>query len=223
MSAAGAGRRYDLLVFDWDGTLVDSAPTIVACIQSACRDLDLPVPDDARASHVIGLGLHDALAHAIPGLAASEYGRVVERYRHHFLLRDPHVSLFDGTREMLRTLHEEGRLLAIATGKSRAGLSRALASTALAPLFRASRCADQCASKPAPDMLRELMDELEVTPGRTLMIGDTVHDLQMASNAGVAAVAICHGAHPRDSLEAHRPLACVGDTKELRAWLTENA
>jgi phosphoglycolate phosphatase len=223
MKPRTARRRYELLVFDWDGTLIDSAPTIVACIQSACRDLDLPVPDDARASHVIGLGLHDALAHAIPGLAASEYGRVVERYRHHFLLRDPHVSLFPGTREMLDGLREEGRLLAIATGKSHAGLSRALEATGLRPLISASRCADQCASKPAPDMLRELMDELDVAPERTLMIGDTIHDLQMASNAGVAAVAVCHGAHPRDSLEAHRPLGCVGNTDELRAWLTENA
>src|SRR4051794_17148929 len=162
MKPRTARRRYELLVFDWDGTLIDSAPTIVACIQSACRDLDLPVPDDARASHVIGLGLQDALAYAVPGLAPGEYGRVVERYRHHFLARDPHMSLFPGTREMLRDLREAGHRLAIATGKSRAGLSRALESTGLGPLFIASRCAAQCASKPAPDMLRELMDELDV-------------------------------------------------------------
>jgi phosphoglycolate phosphatase len=223
MSPPKAARRFELLVFDWDGTLIDSAPTIVACIQSACRDLGLPVPDDARASHVIGLGLHDALAHAVPGLAASEYGRVVERYRHHFLARDPHISLFAGTREMLHGLREDGHVLAIATGKSSAGLSRALESTGLAPLFTASRCADQCASKPAPDMLREIMEELDVSPGRTLMIGDTVHDLEMAANAGVAALAVCHGAHPRDSLAARRPLGCVGDTSELRTWLSENA
>jgi phosphoglycolate phosphatase len=220
---ARRARRFELLVFDWDGTLIDSAPTIVACIQSACRDLGLPVPDDARASHVIGLGLQDALAHAVPGLAASEYGRVVARYRHHFLVRDPHMSLFAGTREMLQALREQGHVLAIATGKSTAGLSRALESTRLGPLFAASRCADQCASKPAPDMLHELMDELDATPQRTLMIGDTVHDLQMAANAGVAAVAVCHGAHPRDSLAAHRPLGCVRDTKELNTWLNENA
>jgi len=215
-------RRFDLLVFDWDGTLIDSAPTIVACIQSACRDLGLPVPDEARASHVIGLGLHDALAHAVPGLPASEYGRVAERYRHHFLARDPHMALFAGTREMLDALRVRGHLLAIATGKSRAGLSRALQSTGLAPLFSASRCADQCASKPAPDMLRELMEELDVAPARSLMIGDTVHDLRMAANAGVAAVAVCHGAHSRDDLAAQRPLRCVQDTRELTTWLAEN-
>ncbi|HEY6864366.1 MAG TPA: HAD hydrolase-like protein, partial [Burkholderiales bacterium] len=137
-----SARRYDLLVFDWDGTLIDSAPTIVACIQSACRDLGLAVPDDERASHVIGLGLRDALAHAVPGLDPDEYGRVVERYRHHFLQRDPHMALFDGTREMLHGLRDAGHVLAIATGKSRAGLARALESTRLGPLFSASRCAD---------------------------------------------------------------------------------
>ena len=216
-------RRYDLLVFDWDGTLIDSAPTIVACIQSACRDLRLAVPDDERASHVIGLGLRDALAHAVPGLDPDEYGRVVERYRHHFLQRDPHMALFDGTREMLHGLRDAGHVLAIATGKSRAGLARALESTRLGPLFSASRCADQCASKPAPDMLRELMDELDVPAERTLMIGDTIHDLQMAANAGVAAVAVCYGAHPRAQLVEHHPLGCVGDTKELREWLSANA
>jgi phosphoglycolate phosphatase len=218
-----SSRRFDLLVFDWDGTLIDSAPTIVACIQSACRDLGLPVPDDARASHVIGLGLNDALAHAIPGLAPAEYGRVVERYRHHFLLRDPHMSLFDGTRELLAALRERGHVLAIATGKSRAGLARALTATKLGPLFAAFRCADQCASKPAPDMLRELMEELEAVPERTLMIGDTIHDLQMAANAGVASVAVCHGAHPRERLVEHRPLGCVSGTRELREWLSANA
>jgi phosphoglycolate phosphatase len=217
-----SARRYDLLVFDWDGTLIDSAPTIVACIQSACRDLGLAVPDDERASHVIGLGLRDALAHAVPGLDPDEYGRVVERYRHHFLQRDPHMTLFEGTRDMLHGLRRAGHVLAIATGKSRAGLVRALESTRLGPLFSASRCADQCASKPAPDMLRELMDELDVPAERTLMIGDTIHDLQMAANAGVAAVAVCHGAHPRERLVEHRPLSCVADTKELRAWLSAN-
>jgi phosphoglycolate phosphatase len=216
-------RRFELVVFDWDGTLIDSAPTIVACIQAACRDLGLAVPDDARASHVIGLGLNDALAYAIPGLAASEYARVVEHYRRHFLLRDPEIPLFPGTEELLRALRDHGHTLAIATGKSRAGLARALATTELASYFVTSRCADQCASKPAPDMLHEIMQELDMEPARTLMVGDTVHDLKMAANAGVAAVAVCHGAHPEESLAALQPLACVRNTKELHAWLVANA
>jgi phosphoglycolate phosphatase len=215
--------RYELLVFDWDGTLIDSAGTIVWCIQSACRDLGLPVPDDARASHVIGLGLHDALAYAVPGLAPSDYGSVVERYRKHFLERDAAIPLFEGVGAMLSELLERGHVLAIATGKSRAGLKRALDNTGLATLFASSRCADQCASKPAPDMLLELMDELGTGEANTLMIGDTAHDLQMAEHAGVAAVAVSYGAHARADLAARSPLACVDSIAELSLWLRQNA
>jgi len=216
-------RRYELVVFDWDGTLIDSAGAIAACIQAACRDLGVPVPDDERASHVIGLGLADALAYAVPALPASEYGRLVERYRVHFLARDPALPLFPGTRPMLEGLRGRGHALAIATGKSSAGLARALAHTGLAELFHATRCADQCASKPAPEMLLELMAELDAEPARTLMIGDTSHDLQMAAAAGVAAVAVSYGAHRGEALAALDPLALVHSTAELAAWLATNA
>lgn len=215
--------RYDLLVFDWDGTLMDSAATIVASIQAACRDLKLPVPEQSRASHIIGLGLHDALAYAIPGLPASDYGRIVERYRQHFLARDPELRFFPGAKKMLSTLKERGHLLAVATGKSQAGLSRALDNSESRVFFSATRCADQCASKPAPDMLHELMAELEVGRARTLMIGDTVHDLQMAARAGVDAVAVSHGAHPKRDLVSLKPLACAEDIDELGQWLQQNA
>ena len=215
--------RYPLLVFDWDGTLIDSARTIVACIQAACRDLGLPAPDDARASHVIGLGLHDALSYAVPGLPSGDYGRMVERYREHFLARDPEIPLFPGAQAMLAGLRDRGHVLAIATGKSKAGLARALENTGLRHLFAASRCADQCASKPAPDMLCELMDELGTNAANTLMIGDTVHDLQMAENAGVQAIAVSHGAHPRRELLARAPLACLENIEELTRWLARNA
>jgi len=215
--------RYPLLVFDWDGTLIDSAPAIVACIQAACRDLGLTVPDEARASHVIGLGLKDALSYAIPGLPADDYGRVVEAYRRHFLVRDPGIPLFPGAQAMLAGLKARGHILAIATGKSRAGLERALDNTGLRPLFAASRCADECASKPAPDMLSELMEELGANAVDTLVIGDTVHDLQMAAHAGVQAVAVSHGAHPRGDLVALAPLACLANIDELTLWLARNA
>ena len=215
--------RYELIVFDWDGTLMDSAATIVDCIQSACRDLGLTVPEERRAAHVIGLGLADALAYAIPGLPANEYASVAERYRHHFLLRDPHIPLFPGTREMLVDLKRRGHELAIATGKSSRGLERALRATGLSDLFTATRCADQCASKPAPDMLQELIEELASEAERTLMVGDTVHDLQMAANAGVHALAVGHGAHRREDLLALDPIACVDNTAELGRWLSENA
>ena len=215
--------RYELLVFDWDGTLIDSAGAIVWCIQSACRDLGLPVPDAARASHVIGLGLQDALAYAVPGLPPADYGRMVERYRKHFLARDAEIPLFRGAAGMLSSLRGRGHTLAIATGKSRAGLQRALDNTSLRPLFASSRCADQCAPKPAPDMLLELMDELGANEANTLMIGDTVHDLRMAAHAGVAAVAVSYGAHPKADLEALEPVACVDSVDELDEWLQRNA
>jgi phosphoglycolate phosphatase len=215
--------RFKLLVFDWDGTLIDSAATIVWCIQSACRDLGVPVPDDARASHVIGLGLHDALAYAAPGLAREDYGRMVERYRRYFLERDAAMRLFAGAGAMLSDLRDRGHVLAIATGKSRTGLARALDHTGLAPLFASSRCADQCAPKPAPDMILELMGELGATEANTLMIGDTVHDLEMAMHAGVPAVAVSYGAHPKPELEARSPLACVDSMDELSRWLRQNA
>jgi len=216
-------KRFDLLVFDWDGTLIDSAGAIVACIQAACRDLGLPVPSDERASHVIGLGLADALAHAVPGLPPSEYARVAERYRHHFLVRGASLPLFPGTQAMLVGLRAGGHALAIATGKSRAGLARSLQQTGLAALFAATRCADQCAPKPAPDMLLELLDETGVAPGRALMVGDTSHDVQMAANAGVAAVAVSYGAHAAAELAALTPLALVHSTPELARWLATNA
>jgi phosphoglycolate phosphatase len=215
--------RYSLLVFDWDGTLIDSADAIVSAIQSACRDLGLPVPDEARASHVIGLGLQDSLAYAIPGLAPADYGRVVERYRYHFLARDPQIPLFAGVEAMLAGLRDHGHTLAIATGKSRAGLARALDQTGLRSLFASSRCADQCAPKPAPDMLRELMAELGANEENTLMIGDTVHDLRMAQHAGVRSVAVSYGAHPKADLATLAPLACLDSVDELARWLKQNA
>jgi len=216
-------KRFDLLVFDWDGTLMDSAATIVHSIQSACRDLDLPVPSDSEASHIIGLGLVEAMQALLPGLDPSDYDALVDRYRHHYLGRDEAISLFAGVEESLGELEEAGFLLAVATGKARRGLDRALGHSGVGRHFHASRCADECFSKPHPQMLLELMDELGTPPGKTLMIGDTTHDLQMALNAGVASVGAAYGAHPRENLEALSPLACLGDYAALHRWLAEHA
>jgi phosphoglycolate phosphatase len=216
-------KRFDLIVFDWDGTLIDSAGAIAACIQAAARDLGLAAPSEARARHVIGLGLADALAYAVPELPPADYGRMAERYRHHFLARDAELPLFSGARELLVALQDRGHRLAIATGKSRVGLARALAHTRLTAVFEATRCADQCASKPAPDMLFELMAELAADPARTLMIGDTAHDLAMATNAGVPAVAVGYGAHPAEELLRLAPLALAESVAALEEWLAENA
>lgn len=214
--------RFDLVVFDWDGTLMDSAAAIVRAILAACRDLGLPEPPEERVRYVIGLGLGDALRHAVPELDVEAYPRMVERYRHHYLSADHELTLFPGVPGMIDWLAEEGKLLAVATGKSRLGLDRALSHSGLGPRFHATRCADECFSKPHPAMLEELMDELGVARDRTLMIGDTTHDLQMAHNAGVAGLAVGFGAHGRAELEAARPLAYVETPAALEQWLRGN-
>jgi phosphoglycolate phosphatase len=216
-------KRFDLIVFDWDGTLMDSTGAIVASIQAAARDLGIAPPTDERASHIIGLGLIDALRHALPDLPAERYQEVALRYREHYLARDQDLLLFDGAAELIEELALAGHMLAVATGKTRKGLERAFDVSGLGPRFHGSRCADECHSKPHPQMLEELMAEFGVEPEATLMIGDTTHDLQMARNAGVPALGVAYGAHPRVSLEAQAPLFCAGNVAELAAWLRQQA
>ncbi len=216
-------RRFELLVFDWDGTLMDSAAAIAAALQAACRDLDLPVPSDQDARFIIGLGLNDAMAHVLPSLAPGDYPRVVERYRHHFLADGSRVGLFPGARETVAELHAAGFVLAVATGKSRRGLDRELAATGLGAYFHATRCADEGFAKPHPGMLQHLIDELGADSARTLMIGDTVHDMEMARSAGVARLGVAYGAHARHELLAFDPVGCVDAVAELRTWLRANA
>ncbi len=219
---AVAEPRYALLVFDWDGTLIDSAATIAECIQAASCEMGLPVPDRERASHVIGLGLQDSLRHAVPDLPRERYVEFAGLYRRHFLARESSMSLFEGVPQLLSELARRGHVLAVATGKSRAGLDRALEASGLGVHFRASRCADETSPKPNPAMLLELMQELDMEPHRVLMVGDTSHDLQMARNAGVDAVAVSYGAHPEQALRALEPHACVSSVSGLARWLTQN-
>ena len=216
-------KRYDLIVFDWDGTVMDSTAVIADSIQAACRDLNLTIPDDETARHVIGLGLDQALRHAVPDMPEAMRPNLVERYRHHFLAQDQAIPLFDGARETIAELHEAGYRLGVATGKSCAGLNRAMEATGMKNYFHATRTADQTLSKPDPAMLFELMDELGTSAGRTLMVGDTTHDVQMAQNAKVDVVAVGHGAHPPEQLRELNPLALVGNFAELRAWFKLNA
>ena len=210
--------KYRLLVFDWDGTIIDSAATIAECIRLAARDLSLPVPTEEQARHVIGLGLHDALRHAVPELSAERVSEFVTRYRFHFLAQEESITLFAGMRELIESL--EGRTLAIATGKSRRGLDRALEATGLKAYFQASRCADETHPKPHPAMLLELMEELGCPPEGALMIGDTSHDLEMARAAGVDSLAVTYGAHAEDGLRSCGPRGCVSSVAELGQWLT---
>lgn len=216
-------RRFDLLVFDWDGTIVDSTAMIATCIQKAAADLSLTVPTLEQASHVIGLGLLDALARAVPELSPDRIDEFSARYRYHYFACEPEILLFTGVRDLLVERVEAGLPLAVATGKSRRGLARAFESTGLGRFFESSRCADETHAKPHPAMLLELADELEVSPERTVMIGDTTHDLQMASAAGAGAVAVTYGAHSREQLAELAPLALAASVAELHRWLRENS
>ena len=215
--------RYRLVVFDWDGTLADSAAIIVEAIQRACADVGVPVPDDAAARYVIGLGLHDALRHVAPTLAEKDYPQLSARYRAHYLGRDPEIPLFPGALQLLQTLNARGHLIAVATGKSRRGLDRALDQAGIGHHFIATRCADEGLPKPDPDMLLHLMEKVGSAADETLMIGDTTHDLLLASNAGVDALGVAYGAHPRSALEDAKSLAIVGSIDELSRWLAAHA
>ena len=214
-----ATRQFDLIVFDWDGTLFDSTALITRCIQGACADLGVGVPSDAQASYVIGMGLIDALQHAAPDLPRERYRELAERYRHHYIARQHELVLFDGTLAMLQDLKARGHLLGVATGKSRRGLDDALRTSELRGMFDATRTADETASKPDPRMLRELMDAFQLEPRRTLMIGDTTHDLLLAANAGAASVGVSYGAHDHETFAAFEPRFVAHSTAELHGWL----
>ena len=216
-------RRFDLIVFDWDGTLFDSTALIVRCIQDASRDVGAAVPSDADAAYVIGLGLHDALRHAVPDLPAERYAELGLRFRHHYLASQHELLMFPGTLAMLQALKARHHWLAVATGKGRRGLDDALAHAQLKGVFDGTRTADETASKPDPRMLIELMREFGAEPERTLMIGDTTHDLQLALNAGTPRVAVSYGAHEHEAFAEFGPLTVAHSTRELHDWLLEHA
>ncbi len=213
-------REFELLVFDWDGTLMDSVRSIVDCTRAAMLDAELEPRPESEIRESIGMGLWDAFAGFYPGIDGARYEVVVERYRHHWLTNyKDHSDLFPGVRATLETLAETGHQLAIATAKSRRGLERELAKTGLAELVRATRTVDEAPPKPDPTMLLGLMGELGVPPGRTLMIGDTTFDLDMAENAGTAAVGVLCGSHTQAVLRGRQQLACLERVAELPDWL----
>ena len=223
MTDSDRPRRFDLVVFDWDGTLFDSTALIVQSIQAACADLGLPVPDDEKASWVIGLSLRSAMAHVVPGITEEQLLRMVDRYRFHYLERQHALTLFPGVLEMLHALKARHHWLAVATGKSRAGLDEALHTVELKGLFDGTRTADETRSKPHPQMLDELMRQFGAEPARTLMIGDTTHDLQLAANAGTASLAVSYGAHDAAEFATHSPVFTAHSVAELAAWLHAHA
>ena len=216
-------RQFDLIAFDWDGTLFDSTALITRAIQAAVADVGGTVPTDQSASYVIGMGLMQALAHAAPDVPKEKYPLLGERYRHHYMARQHDLSLFDGVLPLLAELKGRHHWLTVATGKSRTGLNDVLRTVELQGMFDASRTADETAGKPSPLMLHELMAEFGVDPERTLMIGDTTHDLQMALNAGCASVGVSYGAHEPDAFHALKPLHVAHSVRDLYSWLSANA
>jgi phosphoglycolate phosphatase len=216
-------HRFDLIAFDWDGTLFDSTTIITRCIQAAVRDVGGAVPSDEAASYVIGMGLIEALAHAAPDVPREKYPELGNAYRKHYFAQQDAIVLFEGVLPMLHALKNRQHLLAVATGKSRRGLDEALHTVQLKGVFDASRTADETASKPHPLMLHELMQELNVPPERTLMIGDTTHDLLLAANAGCASVGVSYGAHAHENFAEHAPLFVAHRVSELHTWLQDNA
>jgi phosphoglycolate phosphatase len=216
-------RQYDLIAFDWDGTLFDSTALIARCIQAAVRDVGGTVPSDQDASYVIGMGLMQALAHAAPDVPQARYPLLGERYQHHYAASQHDIALFDGVLPLLADLKARHHWLTVATGKSRRGLNEVLQTVALHGVFDGSRTADETAGKPSPLMLHQLMAEFGVDPERTLMIGDTTHDLQMALNAGCASLGVSYGAHEPDAFGALQPRFVAHSVRELHDWLLTNA
>lgn len=216
-------RQFDLIAFDWDGTLFDSTAIITRCIQLAVQDVGGQMPTREQASYVIGMALIPALAHAAPDVPAEKHALLGERYRHHYFAHQHDISLFEGVLPLLSELKARHHWLAVATGKSRVGLDEALHAVELRHVFDGSRTADETAGKPSPMMLHELMREFGVEPERTLMIGDTTHDLQMAVNAGCASVAVSYGAHEPEAFHALKPLHIAHSVRELHDWLLAHA
>jgi phosphoglycolate phosphatase len=213
-------RAYELIVFDWDGTLMDSAAQIVHCFERAFADANVPSPGDQAIRHIIGLGLTEAVVALLPHADAATRTVVSDRYRGYFMALDTSaLPLFTGVREGLQALLARGHLLAVATGKSRRGLDRVLANTGLAELFVATRCADEAYSKPHPQMLEDILDRTGMGASQAIMVGDTTYDLIMARTAGVAGLAVSYGVHSRHQLLAETPLACCDSFDEVHTWL----
>lgn len=216
-------RQFDLLVFDWDGTLADSTRAIVDAINHASEDVNIAMPPEEASRSIIGLELRRALQVLFSDADDETIEQLAARYHYHYSRFQDNIPLFEGALEALHQLADDGFMLAVASGKGRRGLRHAISSAGMDSLILAERSADDCFSKPHPQMLHELMDELGAEPHRTVMIGDTVFDLQMAQNAGIASLGVTYGAQPLENLLPHAPLATFDSFAKLRAWLRENA
>ncbi len=216
-------QSVKLIVFDWDGTLMDSETQIVHSLLNAIADLGVASRNADQCRDIIGLGLREAIQALYPGENEAFTARFVERYRHHWFASAQDSDLFPGARETLEVLHEAGFTLAVATGKGRVGLDRVLQHTRMHALFATTRCADESRSKPHPQMLEEILRQLRIEPAQALMVGDTEYDMRMARQAGVHPVAVSYGVHERQRLARFDPLVCLDNISELIDWLAEHS
>jgi phosphoglycolate phosphatase len=215
-------NNYDLIIFDWDGTLANSTQLIVDAICNGSVDVGLPKPSQSAASGIIGLGFREAAYELFGRIPDAQLAELTARYTYYYGLCEDHIPLFDGVPETIAHLTKQRVPLAVATGKGRRGLNKALANSGIAHHFIATRCVDECQSKPHPQMILDLMREVDATPERTLMVGDTSFDLQMAKNANVASLGVTYGAHPLERLLPNEPLAYFNQFRELSVWLKAN-
>lgn len=216
-------KQYDLIVWDWDGTLADSTGMITRAVVKAAEQAGLPPLTDEQASSIIGLGLRESIETLYPGISDAQANDLARHYNINYYAGESNILLFDGAAETIKTLNRRGYKLAVATGKSRRGLNLALEHTQLRNYFHATRTVDECFSKPHPQMLDELMDDLVALPERTLMIGDTHYDLQMAVNAGVHGVGVTYGAQKSADWQHLKPVQQFDQFASLSQWLLENA
>lgn len=212
--------KYKLVIFDWDGTVMDSAAKIIRCMQSAARVCELPIPTDDEVGHIIGISLRQAIQTLFALSDDVKIDEVVNAYKDAFVHQDKTPSpLFEGAEDVFIALKNKGITLAVATGKARRGLIRAWDQTNTAHYFTDSRCADDAASKPSPDMLLQLLEALNVSVEHAVMVGDTTYDMQMAQSIGMDRVAVSYGVHAQLHLEKHEPIAVIHDIKELPSVL----
>jgi phosphoglycolate phosphatase len=215
-------KPLKLIVFDWDGTLADSTKMITRALIQSCADLGLPTPTERQASYVIGLGLRDSLMAVAPSLSEDRYPEMVAAFRKRFIDGESGIALFDGARAMLDDLNAQGALLGVATGKSRAGLNRAIDTLGLHQVFSATRCADEGHPKPHPEMLLHVIQSCGAEASNVMMVGDTTHDLQLAQNAGVASIAVSYGAHDFSAYDTFAVSHSIFELhQQLSRWLNQ--
>lgn len=212
--------KYRLVVFDWDGTLMDSVARIVSSMQAAALDCSLPIPSVVAIRDIIGLSLHKAFPILFGALSEPGTAALLAAYRRHYMVQDQTPSpLFPGAGELIKDLHRDGYQLAVATGKHRVGLDKVLMDTQLGGYFHALRGADQAQSKPNPLMLQQILTELQIQPAEAVMIGDSSYDLEMARAIDMPRIGVTYGVHDAIKLNVHQPLALIGDIRQLRDWV----